>query len=352
MARVNTRANLWHFKEECDRLHWKFKNGRLTREEMEKFCSVFAITNLLGWGGGGLPVLSVVTTTNTTGFNLFSAAGSPAFPVDVRHTINSGIYVYSLSIATPGYDLGAGWAAGSKGTLTNLGFVLGKGGKGATDAGGGITGPESGGPAMKLQSGLTFSIDNNGQYIAGGGGGGGGLSLFIDVAYGSASTGGGGGAGGGDGGNSNFPYDSGGGFGAGGAGGGPGSNGGAGSVGASSSEGGGGGGGRVLPGTGGAGATCSGINVGSGGGGGGAGGGGGEQVGISGCSGSGSGTGGASNGAGSNGTGLSGGGGGGWGAAGGSAGSTGGGAGGKAIDLNGQASPTFINTGNVYGAVS
>lgn len=355
---LNIRASMWHFKEECDRLSWKFHSGRLTREEMDKFCSVFCLMNLSGFGGAGLPILSLVVSSNQSNFNSFSFAGSPGFPADVRLTNNSGIYIFSTSTAVAGFDIGAGWSSGTLMRITNNGFIIGKGGAGGSGSASAYASspiaPGAGGNAMILRTGVVLQIDNASGYIAGGGGGGGYLANFVN--YGPGYTiygGGGGGAGGGDGGATVEPTSVYGGAmpSTGGAGGGVGAGGGNGNVaGAPTSASGGGGGGRVLPGTGGGGSPCTGGYQTSAAQGGGAGGGGGMADGTYGCSGSGGG-GGSSNGAGGGTTGTGAGGGGGWGAAGGSGNGSGGAAGGKAVELNGF-TVSFINAGNTYGAVS
>lgn len=264
---------------------------------------------------------SLQQTVDTTTLSSYIAGVT-----DVVITVSPGVYVYSDNNAIAGLTIG-NFIAGDTVKLTNNGYIMGRGGTGAS--GNGAAGV--GGPAMNIFYPITLT---NNSYIAGGGGGGGGTR---DGPSG-ATAGGGGGAGGGTGGN---------GFGvSGGAGGGPGASGGSGTstnnlygVGH-----GGGGGGRILPGTGG----------GGNGGGGGAGGGGGNYSNSSG----GSGGGGTSTGSG--GSFVGGGGGGGWSAAGGNGVSGGpagrysgssGGAGGKAINLNGY-SITYVTTGTIYGAVS
>lgn len=249
---------------------------------------------------------------------------------DITITVNSGVYVWSDSTSVAGLTINGGLNAGDTLKLVNNGYIIGKGGKG----GDGINAPnltiaENGGTGLSIFNNISI---NNLSYIAGGGGGGGGNnSAFSDS---QVRGGGGGGAGGGNGGNGANA----GGFlnGLGGTGG---------SVGNSGLNGGnsgigGGGGGRILPG-----------NGGGGGSGGGAGGGGGRN--FDGFSG------GSSNNSGQNATGTSAvygnaAGGGGWGASGGFV-NVGwlqsGGIGGKAINLNGY-SVTYINQGNVWGAVS
>ena len=100
--------------------------------------------------------------------------------------INSGVYVYSTSVSNAALIVDT-----SNITITNNGYIIGKGGEGGmalSNHGNGNGNGESGGPAIQItQSGC--SLTNTGT--VGGGGGGGSHSR-----YGS----GGGGAGGGDGG--------------------------------------------------------------------------------------------------------------------------------------------------------
>ena len=227
-------------------------------------------------------------------------------------------------------------------TIKNSGKIIGQGGNG----GNGRSLGTAGGPAIKINSGVTgvIIINNSGAYIAGGGGGGSGYENG-----GGSSGGGGGGAGGGSGGEPTTIAGSGGG-GAGGVinaagadgadrggliagnlrtvtGGGGGGSGGAGGYqvyDAFGSEG--GGGGRILPGVGGAGSQYKqGATV--------------YATGPAGASGG-------DAGANAN---SSGGAGGGWGAAGGSGYAGAGGAGGAAISDSGV-TYTLTNNGTIYGA--
>ena len=233
----------------------------------------------------------------------------------VTVTINSGVYIYSDNTSNAALTISS--ALNNKLTLTNKGYIIGKGG-----AGGGYDG---GAAISNSATGVTIT-NASGAYIAGGGGGGSGR--------------GGGGAGGGNGaagfrssvgymygGTGGAPGQSGtkartvysGGNGGGGYGGGAGGGGGGGSTWYDPSYGGGGGGGRILPGTGGVGGTGDPM---------------GPLLGGNGGSGSNAGA------AGSNG---GGGGGGGWGASGGSSGGSGGAA------ISGTAL-TLTNNGTIYGA--
>jgi hypothetical protein len=169
-------------------------------------------------------------TTQTTS-NVSALSGYVAGSTDIIITVNSGIYVYSTSTATPALTI-SGATAGDRVYLVNNGFIMGKGG----DAG------SNGGPALSL---ATPTFITNNSYIAGGGGGG------ASITTGSQPAGGGGGAGGGAGGSTSTAAG-----GAGGAIGQSGSNGArvAGFGANYNGIGGGGGGGRILPGNGGRGA--------------------------------------------------------------------------------------------------
>ena len=262
-------------------------------------------------GQAGRPQLTYTYSADTANaaLTMSSISGYVSGKSDITITINSGIYLYSTSTATPGFAL-TGGASGDTVKIVNNGFIMGRGGTYAV-----------GGPALSLSFNTTVDNTNASAYI-GGGGGGGGSGGYCGY-YSAGGGGGGGGAGGGSGGGG----AAGGGVGAAGAGGGNG----------------GGGGGRIFPGAGG----------GGGGGGGGAGGGGGHGVYV----GPAGGAGGSANAAGGGGGCGGGSGGGGWGASGGStngwAGGSAGSAGGKAVALNAK-TITWVsgNTTRVYGAIS
>jgi hypothetical protein len=302
-----------------------------------------AISMSQGYGKSNSFTFNKTIATNTQNYNLRTDAiaagwnGSAALIATV--TVNSDVYVWSDDTAIAGFDTGS-IPAGSTVSITNNGFIIGRGG------GNGISNSsQPGGPAMNIS--YPVSITNN-SYIAGGGGNGG-----------VGGSGFGGGAGGGIGANGNSTQAGGG------AGGLPGVAGSDAAAGSNS----GGGGGRILPGTGGAAVTASGgtnANPATAAGrGGGAGGSGGAVSGQSATTTSGSG--GSSNLTGSNATGstssggFSGaGGGGGWGTSGSASvaplnlttnTSNPGAAGGKAVNLNGNTA-TFVTTGTVWGAVS
>jgi hypothetical protein len=257
----------------------------------------------------------------------------------VALTINSGVYIWSSSTANAALTTGA--LSGL--TITNAGYIMGCGGLGGSNLGGGQCAARKGGNGGHAISLGVNALINNTGYIAGGGGGGANECL----------GGGGGGAGGGAGGRyCGTAIGASGGAVAGGTGGAIGVAGNNGSQAlfcGTAYAGTGGGGGRILPGTGGAGGTYVGGNSQLGGKGGGAGGGG-SGFQSCGCSYPG-GAGGSGSAAGGN-SGCGAAGGGGWGASGGSGNNfnNSGGTGGKAIALNG-----FTRTGSggtVYGAIS
>lgn len=296
--------------------------------------------------------------TANASLNVTSISGYVSGASDITITVNSGIYLYSTSIANAGLTL-TGGTTGDTITLVNNGYIMGKGGNGGTYSGG--TNAQNGGNAISLGFDTTINNTNASAYIGGGGGGGGGSGTS------SKYNGGGGGAGGGNGAAFFDTPTAGSITGAGGTGGTIGASGNNGNYGSYTSGtttvryGTSGGGGRIFSGTGGAGADTGLSTAGRGGGAGGGGGG----YGLSGIS-NGSralgGDGGAGNATGSNGTfntldTYNGGGGGGWGSSGGvSSYATGqgtAGSGGKAVALNGK-SVTWVsgNTTRVYGAVA
>jgi len=296
------------------------------------------------WGKSNAILLTISSNQQQLNLRTWALANGWNGSSAAQITIGSGVYIWSDNTGVAGLTIDGSWPGGI--TLINNGFIMGKGGTGASTQASTRVLPTSGGNAISL--GVNCSITNN-SYIGGGGGGGGGTEMGI-------SAGGGGGAGGGAGGYS-YWYS----FLPGGAGGSIGQSGSNGAQGGDfCRSGSGGGGGRIMPGLGGSGGTVGSI----------AGKGGGAGGGASGTSCYGNSTGGSGGSAGNPGT--SGGtytgvtgygtytyqsasGGGGWGAAGGAG--TGGvfqgvqGFGGKAVALNGY-SITWLVTGTRYGAIS
>jgi hypothetical protein len=119
--------------------------------------------------------IDLVVSSNTYGYNVFTAAGSPADAVDITLTINSGIYFNGFSGALP---------AGSAILLVNKGILFG-----ASGMGGGSDSPGTdGGDAFSTSVPLT--VDNTAGYIWEGCGGGGGGGHGTDPGGGNVSNGG------------------------------------------------------------------------------------------------------------------------------------------------------------------
>jgi hypothetical protein len=286
---------------------------------------------------GAVRQFAFTISSNQQEMNLATYATSVGWdgssPVVV--TIASGVYIWSDSTSTGGLIIPSSMSGLV--TLTNNGYIMGRGGNGGNVGANG----SNGGPAIvNSATGVVFT-NASGAFIGGGGGGGAGGT------YG----GGGGGAGGGNGGNGYYLGTRAGG--AGGSVGNVGSNGssgkdtvsvsqggGAGGGGADQTSwfggggGGGAGGGRIFAGTGGAGGVCNSGGSNMVGGAGGAGGNAGTNVFFTADY-------------------STTGGGGGWGAKGGGTASgnqKGGGTGGAAI--SGTAIATYTNNGTVYGSVA
>jgi hypothetical protein len=112
-------------------------------------------------------------SSNTTNYNLKSAAIAAGWnqtsPLIATITINSGVFVYSTSTGTYGFDTGSTFPSGTSLSLVNNGTIQGQGGGGGTGNAG--TGG-GGGPAFIARHAI--SVRNNGTIGGGGGGGGGG----------------------------------------------------------------------------------------------------------------------------------------------------------------------------------
>jgi hypothetical protein len=175
-----------------------------------------AVRTLAGVGGSGTVismsnlqgksnVLSLVISTDTTNYNVRSAAISAGWPgsVDqsVEVTINPGVTISSTSTGSAAFSTGTPWPAGSSISIVNNGTIVGRGGNGGN---GGNSGPSlsaspgssgnAGGPALNVQKSITFS--NLGSVLGGGGGGGGGAGSWSLPTKNFRSLGGGGGGGG------------------------------------------------------------------------------------------------------------------------------------------------------------
>lgn len=157
----------------------------------------------LGNFHGSSNLFSFAITSNQLNLNLYSAAvaagWNQASPVQCQIQANVRV-VSTVERTFLGVDASTEWAAlviegfPNGVTLTNYGYILGKGGSGG--AGNGVRGGH-GSHAIRYNGNLT--IFNYG-YIAGGGGGGGGGIYNYNRPGRSIVLGGGGGAGGGPGG--------------------------------------------------------------------------------------------------------------------------------------------------------
>ena len=164
------------------------KNGVSINNSDSSDPFVFVGGEKLGMVGGE------TISSNTKGPLTVDSSKSGLFGTAI--TINSGVFVWSDDVSNPAILITVPC------TIDNYGKIIGQGGIGANNGGGaainGYTGGgQTGGDAIKINSGVSgvVIINRSSAYIAGGGGGGG-------STYGG---GGGGGAGGGNGGNGG-PY--------------------------------------------------------------------------------------------------------------------------------------------------
>ena len=134
-------------------------------------------------------IIRLTISSDTTNYNIFTAAGSPGHRTTVVLTINN-VYVYATTTGVYALDTGTGWAAGSTIWIINNGVVAGRGGAGGTSGTSGVgTGGSTGGHAFRAQWPVT--VTNNNTFAGGGGGGGGAGGYFDGKSY--LKTGGGGG---------------------------------------------------------------------------------------------------------------------------------------------------------------
>jgi len=154
---------------------------------------------------GAGTTLPITISSNCLDWNLKAIVGTLGSPATINILIAAGVIVESSSTGTPAIDL-SGLISGCTINLTNLAYILGKGGRGGRGAGANF--PGSGAVMMAAQpgqtggkailgpgSGSTFNITNGAGFIWGGGGGGGGGGASISVSVNGGADGGGGGAG-------------------------------------------------------------------------------------------------------------------------------------------------------------
>ena len=152
-------------------------------------------------------IFTKTISADTSDYNLqqdaLAAGWNGLLPLKATITINAGIYVSATT--TTGYGFRTGTTplpAASSLTLTNRGYIIGKGGNGGDGAGGGNRSGTNGGTALYVN--VATSITNIGGIYGGGGGGSGATILEIrtsglDQLLGAPETyryGGGGGGGG------------------------------------------------------------------------------------------------------------------------------------------------------------
>ncbi len=142
-------------------------------------------------------------TTGEDNLDLFRRLGSPIVAATHNVTIGDGVVISSRSRAVEALDLSGAFPSGTVINITNLGYVIGKGGEGGSasclTAETGVVWAlsqghgEAGGNAIKgPASGVTVNINNGSGHIWGGGGGGGAGGASADNAIASGGAGGGG----------------------------------------------------------------------------------------------------------------------------------------------------------------
>lgn len=150
-------------------------------------------------------IFNDVVSSNLADYNLrnraINAGWDGVIQLTATITINPGVYVYASTTGNSAFVLGTPTLpAGSTVSLTNNGFIAGRGGQGgqggSVTAGVASNGAAGGTGGTALTANYAISITNNGTIGGGGGGGGGGSSQgYVDKSTIAAATGGGGGGG-------------------------------------------------------------------------------------------------------------------------------------------------------------
>ena len=153
-------------------------------------------------GASAGTAIQLEISIDTDRYNIFTAAGSPADPVDVVLTINTGTNLYSSLYTDAALDTGTGWDPASTITIINKGNIWGMGGRGdggatvyhATGCSIGVAG-HVGGDSIELQHPVTINNTSGWLMPGGGGGGGGGSQHWASGTFSAGGGAGGGGAG-------------------------------------------------------------------------------------------------------------------------------------------------------------
>jgi hypothetical protein len=154
------------------------------------------------YGTSSVTPVTVTITSNTNNYTLQPSAipGYVSGSTAVTLVINSGVVIGSTSTGSTALTI-SGFASGDTVSVTNNGYIVGKGGNGGSGQQSGIFSgtyypPQSGG--LALSTNFAVSMTNNGT-VGGGGGGGGGGSFHSYTSgkntYYHGGNGGGGGAG-------------------------------------------------------------------------------------------------------------------------------------------------------------
>ena len=151
-----------------------------------------------GFTGGGLFQVLLTLSSDTTDYNLYTAAISSGWDgtsdANVSLTINPGVNVHSTSPGTSAFSVPSSFPAGTLVTINNAGIIVGRGGNGGAAQPGhggmnaGLPGA-AGGPALLVTRPITL-VNNNRVAGGGGGGGGGGCRAGPGRAYGGGGGGG------------------------------------------------------------------------------------------------------------------------------------------------------------------
>lgn len=144
--------------------------------------------------GPTTPTINLTIAADTNNYNLFTAAGSPAYNCIVNLTINgtggviSGngkVVIWSASSSLSGLII-SGFTAGSTINIINNGYIIGAGGAGGHGGEIWASNGDAGGTALWIANNI--NLNNTNGYIFGGGGGGGSATVWD---YNSAGGGGG-----------------------------------------------------------------------------------------------------------------------------------------------------------------